>query len=129
MFGDDGEKFGDWPQTFETVYTQGWANRFFSALEAEPESFSVLPISEGLRSGKNLGLIYLPPASYEEMMAWAQNADDLPKFRELQHFLKASGKGVEASLFVHGIFWAEFSRQIPREQPHAQAGAAPVAAT
>ncbi len=113
VFGDDGEKFGDWPQTFETVYTQGWLDRFFSALEAEPEAFAVLPVREGLKDGRNLGLVYLPPASYEEMMAWALNAEDLPKFRELQNFLKASGKGGDAARFLHGTFWRNFLAKYP----------------
>jgi alpha-amylase len=34
VFGDDGEKFGDWPHTYETVYENGWLERFFSAMEA-----------------------------------------------------------------------------------------------
>jgi hypothetical protein len=113
VFGDDGEKFGDWPQTFETVYTQGWLDRFFSAMEAEPASFAVLPLCEGLQEGKNLGLIYLPPASYEEMMAWAQNAADLPKFRNLQHFLQDAGRGEQAKVFLHGALWRNFLAKYP----------------
>src|SRR5262249_45136106 len=32
--GDDGEKFGAWPTTFEHCWTNGWVEEFFTALEA-----------------------------------------------------------------------------------------------
>jgi alpha-amylase len=34
VFGDDGEKFGSWPQTHKHVYQDGWLTRFFEALAA-----------------------------------------------------------------------------------------------
>ena len=34
MMGDDGEKFGTWPGTWDLCYGKGqWVERFFSALE------------------------------------------------------------------------------------------------
>src|SRR5690606_6247454 len=35
LFGDDGEKFGAWPGTFEWVFENGWLRRFFEALQNE----------------------------------------------------------------------------------------------
>jgi len=32
VFGDDGEKFGSWPETKKHVYQDGWLERFFNAL-------------------------------------------------------------------------------------------------
>ena len=32
VFGDDGEKFGTWPETKKHVYDDGWLVRFFDAL-------------------------------------------------------------------------------------------------
>ena len=32
VFGDDGEKFGTWPETNKHVYDDGWLERFFDAL-------------------------------------------------------------------------------------------------
>jgi alpha-amylase len=113
VFGDDGEKFGDWPQTYETVYTQGWLDRFFSAVEAEPESFAMLPLRDGLGNGKNLGLVYLPPASYQEMMVWAQNAEDVPRFRDLRRWLQESGREGDAEHFLRGVFWRNFLTRYP----------------
>ncbi len=34
LFGDDGEKFGTWPETKKHVYEDGWLARFFDALVA-----------------------------------------------------------------------------------------------
>ena len=34
VFGDDGEKFGTWPDTKQHVYEEGWLRRFFDALTA-----------------------------------------------------------------------------------------------
>ena len=113
VFGDDGEKFGDWPETFDTVYTHGWLDRFFSAVEAEPAMFAIQPVRQGLETGKNLGLIYLPPASYQEMMIWAQNTEDAPRFRELQRRLRESGMGEDGERFLHGIFWRNFLTKYP----------------
>ncbi len=34
-FGDDGEKFGSWPDTHKHVYENGWIHRFFRGVAAE----------------------------------------------------------------------------------------------
>ncbi len=122
VFGDDGEKFGDWPDTFETVYTNGWLDRFFSAIEAEPDVFAVRPLREGVDEGANLGLVYLPPASYQEMMAWAQNPPDIPRFRAVRQMLWDAGRGDDADRFVRGTFWRNFLVKYPESnRMHKQA--------
>jgi len=113
VFGDDGEKFGDWPETFETVYTHGWLTRFFCALEAEPETFAVRPLREGVDAGKSLGLVYLPPASYGEMMVWAQNPENIPRIRNVRRVLDESGHHDDAERFVRGTFWRNFLVKYP----------------
>ena len=113
VFGDDGEKFGEWPQTYDTVYTDGWLERFFSAIEAKPSAYSIRPLQEGIASGKNLGLVYLPPASYQEMMVWAQNPVDIANFRRFKQWIKDSGKGEEADRYVRGTFWRNFLSKYP----------------
>ncbi|MEK6583526.1 MAG: hypothetical protein AABY66_01605, partial [Nitrospirota bacterium] len=35
VYGDDGEKFGLWPDTYDWVYNQKWLERFFEALRRE----------------------------------------------------------------------------------------------
>ncbi|HXR97400.1 MAG TPA: alpha-amylase/4-alpha-glucanotransferase domain-containing protein [Terriglobales bacterium] len=67
--GDDLEKFGSWPSTFEHVYGGGWLRRFFEGLDLVP---TVL-LSEWRTQHPPRGLVYLPTASYPEMMQWAGN--------------------------------------------------------
>lgn len=113
VFGDDGEKFGDWPETFETVYANGWLDRFFAAMEAEPEHFAMRPVREGVDAGRSLGLVYLPPASYGEMMVWAQNPADIPRYRAVRQLLWDTGHGDDAERFVRGTFWRNFLVKYP----------------
>lgn len=107
VFGDDGEKFGDWPFTHQTVYTDGWLHRFFERAEGLGDRLQVLPIDAALKPEKNLGLVYLPPASYQEMMIWAQDSHDIPKFRQAQKTLTEAA-GQEAGKFLRGTFWRNF---------------------
>jgi 4-alpha-glucanotransferase len=37
LFGDDGEKFGTWPETRRHVYENGWLRQFFDALVANQD--------------------------------------------------------------------------------------------
>jgi 4-alpha-glucanotransferase len=107
VFGDDGEKFGDWPGTFNTVYADRWLHNFFEKAESLSDQIRILPLESGLKPEKNLGLVYLPPASYQEMMVWAQDAHDIPKFRTAHRLLHDSG-GVDSSKFLRGTFWRNF---------------------
>ncbi|MDB5105658.1 MAG: alpha-amylase [Fibrobacteres bacterium] len=120
VFGDDGEKFGDWPGTHHTVYTDRWLHRFFEKMESMPDRIRVLPVGEGLKPEKNLGLVYLPPASYQEMMVWAQEAHDIGKFRNAQKAI-AQMEGNEAVKFLRGTFWRNFFNKYPESnQIHKQ---------
>lgn len=120
VFGDDGEKFGDWPGTFNTVHTDRWLHRFFEKVETLSDRIRVLPLNAGLKPEKNLGLVYLPPASYQEMMVWAQDAYDIPKFRKAYNAI-AESEGSEATKFLHGTFWRNFFNKYPESnQMHKQ---------
>lgn len=121
VFGDDGEKFGDWPYTHDTVYKDRWLHRFFERVESMPDRIRVAQMSEGLAPAKNLGLVYLPPASYQEMMVWAQDAKDIPKFREAQRHV-VERDGADAGKFMRGTFWRNFfNKYAESNQIHKQA--------
>ncbi len=53
--GDDCEKFGAWPGTFDHCYRDGWLERFFSALEANSEWLVTTPPGEYLATHPALG--------------------------------------------------------------------------
>jgi alpha-amylase len=121
VFGDDGEKFGDWPHTHATVYGDRWLHRFFERVEGHSDRIRVCQASEGLKPEKNLGLVYLPPASYQEMMIWAQDARDIPKFRAAQK-LVIETDGSDAGKFLRGTFWRNFfNKYAESNQIHKQA--------
>ena len=73
--GDDGEKFGGWPQTYEHCWGEdgksGWVDQFFSALEKNRDWLHTVKLGEQIRHFPAAGRVYLPTASYNEMMGWA----------------------------------------------------------
>ncbi|MGN6593778.1 MAG: alpha-amylase/4-alpha-glucanotransferase domain-containing protein [Terriglobales bacterium] len=72
--GDDLEKFGSWPHTAQHVYQDGWLQSFFDRLEALQDQVTTVRLSEYLASHPPRGLVYIPTASYPEMMRWAGSA-------------------------------------------------------
>lgn len=113
IFADDGEKFGVWPGTYEHVFQHRWLDRFFSALEANADWVEMLHFSEVLDRIAPKGRVYLPTASYREMMEWA-----LPPqaFRELEDFeqkLKELNLFEKYSIYVRGGFWRNFLAKYP----------------
>jgi hypothetical protein len=69
--GDDAEKFGIWPGTYDLCYTRGWLEEFFQAIENANEWLETTTLSSFMAAHKSLGRVYLPTASYPEMMEWA----------------------------------------------------------
>jgi len=70
--GDDGEKFGAWPNTFEHVYGETrWLKRFFDALVENSNWLRTVTFSEARDESQPLGKIYLPDCAYREMTEWA----------------------------------------------------------
>lgn len=83
--GDDLEKFGSWPHTAQHVYGEGWLERFFDALEAQQGEIETVRLADHLARHPARGLVYLPTASYPEMMTWARGASwrgFLARYRE-----------------------------------------------
>ncbi len=102
IIGDDGEKFGLWPGTFDWVYKEGWLKRFLEFLEIYP--LEMITFSEYLKTRKALGRVYLPPASYEEMMEWVLPPEEQKRFIELKRSLPP-----EARRFLRGGLYRDFS--------------------
>ncbi|GAB4247492.1 MAG: DUF1926 domain-containing protein [Thermoleophilia bacterium] len=73
VYDDDGEKFGGWPDTHEHVYGTGWLQRFLAALEHETAAgwLRVVTLGEFRRRFPPVGRVYLPTASYAEMLEWS----------------------------------------------------------
>jgi 4-alpha-glucanotransferase len=78
--GDDGEKFGAWPTTYEHCWEQGWVDSFFSALEANSEWLHTVTPTRWLDEHSPIGRVYLPTGSYAEMGEWALPASEALAF-------------------------------------------------
>lgn len=112
VFGDDGEKFGDWPGTHNLCYTERWLDRFFEEIERDP-SLSVRPVSEAYGTSKANGMAYLPAASYFEMMEWAESAVRQKELRNARAALKDADKWDDVAPFVRGVSWRNFLVRYP----------------
>lgn len=82
VFGDDGEKFGIWPETHAWVYGKGWLRSFFTELSANLDWIDLLLPSEVLERRRPAAKVFIPCASYAEMGEWTrvdpQAAEDAP---------------------------------------------------
>ena len=101
ILGDDGEKFGLWPGTKKWVYEDGWLARFLGFLESA--DLQTRTYSEALATFAPGGCVYLPPASYEEMMEWVLE----PQAAEIFLRMKAQSPP-DARRFLRGGFFREF---------------------
>jgi 4-alpha-glucanotransferase len=108
--GDDMEKFGVWPGTFEHCYADGWLEKFFVALEENSSWLSVSTPAEYLAAHTPAGRADLPTASYSEMMEWA-----LPtRVRQRYHAVATEfGSRPEVQAFLRGGSWRGFFRKYP----------------
>jgi len=113
VFGDDGEKFGTWPDTFKHVYEDGWLMRFFDLLVANQHWLHVTTPAEMLASVPPLGKIYVPECSYREMTEWALPVDRLLEYEEVRQELQEDELGERALPFLQGGFWRNFKVKYP----------------
>ena len=85
VFGDDGEKFGLWPGTFDSVYTENWLKSFFQYLTENKSWLKTVTFSEYIAKNPPKERIYLDCASYKEMGEWSLPAKLAQEYGELLH--------------------------------------------
>lgn len=112
-YADDGEKFGIWPGTYDWVIKQGWLNKFFEALEKNSDRIETATFSDCLENIEPKGRVYLPTASYEEMMEWALPAEAILKYEKMVKSLEADGRRNDFRPFIRGGFWDNFLVKYP----------------
>jgi alpha-amylase len=112
-YGDDGEKFGLWPGTFQWVIEQGWLARFFQAMTDSSDWVRMALPGELVSSHRPTARVYLPTASYEEMMEWSLPSAAVPRFRELRDRLKGDETWDRFRPFVRGGLWQNFLARYP----------------
>jgi alpha-amylase len=113
VFADDGEKFGIWPDTHRHCYEDRWLERFFQALENSGDWIEIRTFGELIQTRSALGRIYLPTASYAEMMEWALPARAILSYEEFQEKLTQNGWLEQYGVYVRGGFWRNFLAKYP----------------
>lgn len=113
VFGDDGEKFGVWPDTRKACFDEGWLETFFGLLEANADWISMCLPSEVVRDVPPAGTVWLPECSYREMMEWV-----LPPESQLACIEARKACGVDPRLagvarFLRGGSWRNFRMRYP----------------
>jgi 4-alpha-glucanotransferase len=111
FYGDDGEKFGVWPGTWELCYRDGWLDRFFSMLEGSDWLEMVLPFEAAALPA--MGPVYVPAASYSEMSEWTLDAGAAVAYRTARDAVAAALSAEEADTLVTGGFWRNFLSLYP----------------
>ncbi len=106
FMGDDGEKFGAWPDTYDHCWgSGGWVDRFFAAVETEPAIDTITP-TEWLDAHRPIGRLYVPTSSYFEMGEWALPVDQVLAFEAAVK--TAEAEGAPWARWLRGGFWRNF---------------------
>jgi alpha-amylase len=109
-FGDDMEKFGVWPGTYQHCYENGWLKKFFAALEENSSWLQTITPSQCLASHLPLGRADLPAGSYAEMMEWVLPTNTRLRFDQLR---KEFAHRTDLLNFLRGSSWRGFFRKYP----------------
>ena len=103
--GDDMEKFGVWPGTYDHVYKDGWLERFIAELEANQNWLAMLTPSDAMTSQAPLGRADLPACSYSEMMEWTLPTPARLRFQAVE---KEFASRDDVKEFLRGGVWRGF---------------------
>ncbi len=110
ILADDGEKFGIWPGTYKTVYTEGWLIRFFEGIVARGDWLTTMTFGEYADIAPMRGKVYLPSCSYIEMGEWALPPAQAARFGGMLHDFRI-GSCEEVKAFAQGGHFRGFLRK------------------
>jgi alpha-amylase len=113
VFGDDGEKFGAWPETRKHCYDDGWLKQLFDLLAANRDWIASVTPSEVLDTTPPLDKIYLPEGSYREMTEWVLPSEQLAEYAAVRRELEHDPRWPRIARFVRGGFWRNFRVKYP----------------
>jgi hypothetical protein len=113
VFGDDGEKFGTWPDTKKHVYEDGWLRRFFDALLDNRQWLSLATLADAAENLPPIGKVYLPDGSYREMTEWALPVGQQLEYDSVVHELDHHPSWSRIKRFLRGGFWRNFKVKYP----------------
>jgi len=107
VYADDGEKFGVWPKTHQHCYKDGWLEEFFTALSDNSDWLDVITLGQAAMT-RPVGRVYLPTASYAEMLHWSLPPKAFVEYEEFEEWLKDTGKFEKYGRYVRGGHWRSF---------------------
>ncbi|MEM6469779.1 MAG: alpha-amylase/4-alpha-glucanotransferase domain-containing protein [Planctomycetota bacterium] len=107
-FGDDGEKFGTWPDTKQHVYGRGWLRSFFEALSENSDWLHTVTLAEAVERTPAAGKVYLPDCSYREMTEWSLPADAQVTLDHVSHKMQSDPNWESLQTFIKGGYWRNF---------------------
>ncbi len=107
VLGDDGEKFGVWPGTYNWVYKEQWLEKFLDFLSNE-ECIETVHLKDIIKKELPAGRVYIPTASYEEMGEWVLPLNAGKNYVELK-------RSVEKRFYhlIHGGYFKNFLSRYP----------------
>ena len=108
VMADDVEKFGVWPETYKTVYEEGWLDRFFGLLGENSAWLETTTFSEFMAKEPPRGRIFLPTASYMEMGEWALPTRAMGEYCRALDAVKKLPESGEIRPFLKGGIWRNF---------------------
>lgn len=108
IYFDDGEKFGVWPGSHRLVFKEKWLDKFFRALSDNSHFIKTITPSQYAAQTPPIGRIYLPTASYSEMMEWALPAKQLTAYEQATKEIPP-----QYARFFRAGFWRNFLVKYP----------------
>lgn len=112
-YGDDGEKFGAWPDTYKSVYEKGWLNKFLQALDKNSSWIKTHRISDYLKENTPEQRVYIPSISYYEMNKWSLSAESARALDKFQQYLKKDNMLDKYGTFLKAGIWKNFLVKYP----------------
>lgn len=113
VFGDDGEKFGVWPETFRACFEERWLERFFSLIEANQDWIEMALPSEIVRDTPPAGTVWLPECSYREMTEWALSPAAQQACIAARKAAEGNPRLADAARYIRGGTWRNFRHRYP----------------
>ena len=113
VFGDDGEKFGTWPDTKQHVYDDGWLRQFFDVLTENQDWLHTTTLAEAMQSDTADGqdLPSRRQLSRNDRMGSARRTQ--LEYEHLSHEMEHDPRWHASSSFVRGGFWRNFKVKYP----------------
>ncbi len=112
VYGDDGEKFGMWPGTYDWVFERKWLVNFIETILKHDWIITTHPSAYIERIAPK-GRIYITQGSYFELSEWSLPPAAATRFNRLNREVRSWGREHEFFPFMKGGVWNNFLTKYP----------------